>query len=86
MKYDDVTRAAQTGDAVVVHYKGTCEGKPLTDFNPAAGDRIGIEAGMTYTTYADSSGFQIIDFGGGTQAIIATSGAGFSADWVIVLG
>ena len=36
VKYDDVTRAAQTGDAVVVHYKGTCEGKPLTDFNPAA--------------------------------------------------
>ncbi len=36
VKYDDVTRAAQTGDAVVVNYKGTCEGKPLTDFNPAA--------------------------------------------------
>ena len=36
VKYDDITRAAQTGDAVVVNYKGTCEGKPLTDFNPAA--------------------------------------------------
>ena len=36
VKYDDVTRAAQTDDAVVVNYKGTCEGKPLTDFNPTA--------------------------------------------------
>ena len=36
VKYNDVTRAAQTGDAVVVNYKGTAEGKPITDFNPTA--------------------------------------------------
>ncbi len=36
VKYNDVNRAAQTGDAVVLNYKGTSEGKPLTDFNPTA--------------------------------------------------
>ncbi|MBL9173935.1 MAG: trigger factor [Verrucomicrobiales bacterium] len=36
VKYNEVTRPAQTGDVVVVHYAGTCEGKPLTDFNPTA--------------------------------------------------
>jgi len=36
VKYNDVTRAAQTGDAVVVNYQGTCEGKPITDFNSTA--------------------------------------------------
>ncbi len=36
VKYNDVNRGAQTGDAVVLNYKGTSEGKPLTDFNPTA--------------------------------------------------
>lgn len=36
VKYNEVTRPAQSGDVVVVHYTGTCEGKPLTDFNPTA--------------------------------------------------
>ena len=36
VKYNDVNRAAQTGDAVVVNYKGTADGKPITDFNPTA--------------------------------------------------
>jgi trigger factor len=34
--YNDVTRDVQTGDVAVVDYKGTCEGKPITDFNPTA--------------------------------------------------
>ncbi|HEX7862009.1 MAG TPA: trigger factor [Verrucomicrobiae bacterium] len=34
--YNDVERAAKTGDIVVVHYSGTSEGKPLTDFAPTA--------------------------------------------------
>ena len=36
VKYNEVTRPAQSGDVVVVNYTGTCEGKPLTDFNPTA--------------------------------------------------
>lgn len=36
VKYNDVTRAAQQGDVVVVNYKGTTEGKPLTDVAPTA--------------------------------------------------
>lgn len=36
VKYNDVTRAAQQGDVVVVNYKGTTEGKPLTDIAPTA--------------------------------------------------
>jgi trigger factor len=35
-KFDDVQREAATGDAVVVNYVGTCEGKPITEFNASA--------------------------------------------------
>lgn len=34
--FSDVQREAATDDAVVVNYTGTCEGKPITDFNPTA--------------------------------------------------
>lgn len=34
--YEDVDRPVSTGDFVVVKYTGTCEGKPITDFNPTA--------------------------------------------------
>ena len=36
VKYNEVTRPAQLGDVTVVNYTGTCEGKPLTDFNATA--------------------------------------------------
>lgn len=36
VKYNDVQRAAQNGDVVVVNYKGTVEGKPITDIAPTA--------------------------------------------------
>lgn len=36
VKYNDVAREAASGDVVVVNYRGTCEGKPITDFNPTA--------------------------------------------------
>lgn len=36
VKYNDVTRATQTGDVAVVNYTGTCEGRPISEFNPAA--------------------------------------------------
>ncbi|MBN9690059.1 MAG: trigger factor [Verrucomicrobia bacterium] len=36
VKYNDVQRAVQSGDVAVVNYTGTCEGRPLTDFNPTA--------------------------------------------------
>jgi trigger factor len=35
-RFNDVTREAVTGDAVVVNYTGTCEGKPITAFNETA--------------------------------------------------
>ncbi|MFM8359595.1 MAG: trigger factor, partial [Verrucomicrobiota bacterium] len=35
-KYNDVAREAAAGDVVVVHYQGTCEGRPITDLSPAA--------------------------------------------------
>ncbi len=35
-KYNDVTRAAQEGDVVVVAYTATSDGKPLTDIAPTA--------------------------------------------------
>jgi trigger factor len=34
--YLDVSRPVQEGDFVVVHYTGTCEGKPITDISPTA--------------------------------------------------
>lgn len=34
--YNDVARAAQPGDVVVVNYRGTCEGRPITDHAPTA--------------------------------------------------
>lgn len=34
--YHDVTRPTQTGDVALVNYKGTCEGKPIIEFNPTA--------------------------------------------------
>lgn len=34
--FNDVDRAAGKGDFLVVNYKGTCDGKPLTDLEPAA--------------------------------------------------
>ncbi|RME93928.1 MAG: trigger factor [Verrucomicrobia bacterium] len=36
VQYVDVEREVSAGDYVVVNYRGTCEGKPLTDFNPTA--------------------------------------------------
>lgn len=36
VKYNEVARPAQSGDVVVVNYTGTCEGKPLTEFNATA--------------------------------------------------
>jgi trigger factor len=34
--FQTVTRAAATGDVVVVNYTGTCDGKPLTEIAPTA--------------------------------------------------
>ncbi len=34
--YEDVDREVTSGDFVVVNYEGTCEGKPITEFNPTA--------------------------------------------------
>jgi trigger factor len=34
--YQDVARPVQTGDFVVVHYQGTCDGKPITEISPTA--------------------------------------------------
>lgn len=34
--YNDVERVVQDGDFVVVHYTGTCEGKPITEIAPTA--------------------------------------------------
>ena len=36
VRYNEVTRPAQSGDVVVVNYAGTCDGKPLTEFNSTA--------------------------------------------------
>ena len=35
-EYNDVQRPLQDGDVAVVNYRGTCEGKPLTDLAPTA--------------------------------------------------
>jgi trigger factor len=34
--YVDVARPVQTGDFVVVHYQGTCDGQPITEIAPTA--------------------------------------------------
>jgi trigger factor len=34
--YQDVARPVQSGDFVVVHYHGTCEGQPITELAPTA--------------------------------------------------
>ncbi len=36
VKYNDVSRPAQDGDVVVINYKATVDGKPLTDVAPTA--------------------------------------------------
>jgi len=36
VKYNDVSRAAQDGDVVVINYKATIDGKPLTEVAPTA--------------------------------------------------
>jgi len=35
-KFEKVDRAVQENDFVVLNYQGTCEGKPITDWNPVA--------------------------------------------------
>ena len=35
--FQDVDRPLQSGDFAVVSFQGSCEGKPLTDYNPATG-------------------------------------------------
>ena len=35
-KFEKVERPVQENDFVVLNYQGTCEGKPLTDWNPVA--------------------------------------------------
>jgi trigger factor len=36
VKYNDVLRPVKEGDVAVVNYRGTCEGKPLTELAPTA--------------------------------------------------
>ena len=83
VKYDDVTRASQTGDAVVVNYKGTCEGKPLTDFNPAAKGLT--EKQNTWLLIAENSfipGFteQLVGASAGDKKTVTV---GFQSEFVI---
>lgn len=83
VKYNDVTRAAQTGDAVVVNYQGTCEGKPITDFNSTA--RGLTEKQNTWLMIAENSfipGFteQLVGVSAGDKRTVTLT---FPADFVV---
>lgn len=82
-KYNDVAREAQTGDVVVVNYRGTCEGRPITDFNETA---KGLTAKQnTWLLIADKSfipGFteQLVGAKAGDQRTVNVT---FPSDFVI---
>jgi trigger factor len=42
--FNDVDRPVEDGDYVVINYKGTCEGKPITETAPSAGRLESAEA------------------------------------------
>jgi trigger factor len=83
VKYNDVARAAQTGDAVVVNYRGTAEGKPITDFNPTA--RGLTEKQNTWLLIAENSfipGFteQLVGASAGDKRTVTVT---FPAEFVV---
>jgi Ca2+-binding RTX toxin-like protein len=54
----------------------------ITDFSAAQGDRIGIDAGMTWTVASDGSGNAVITFSGGAQATLqGISASAVVSDW-----
>jgi trigger factor len=83
VKYNDVQRAAQDGDVLVVNYKGTAEGKPITDFNATAKGLT--EKQNTWVQIAENSfipGFtqQLIGASAGDKRTVSLT---FPADFVV---
>jgi trigger factor len=81
--YEDVERAVSSGDYVVVNYQGTCEGKPITEFNPAArGVTQKDDAWMLVETSHFIPGFtdQLLGANVGEKRTVKVS---FPADFVI---
>ena len=81
-KFELVQREAATGDVVVVNYKGTCDGQPLTDIAPTAkgltqqqGFWINVEANSFIPGFAD----QLIGAKPGDQRTVNVE---FPADFV----
>lgn len=82
-KYNDVAREAATGDVVVVHYQGTCEGRPITEISPAA-QGLGAKQN-TWLLIAENSfvpGFtpQLVGAKAGDQRQVTVT---FPADFVV---
>jgi trigger factor len=83
VEYKDVSRPLQAGDVAVVNYTGTCEGKPITEWNPTA---KGLTAKENFWLLIDPNAF-IPGFGPALEGAAAgehrTVALTFPADFVI---
>jgi trigger factor len=81
-KFADLARPVQNGDYVVVNYTGTCEGKPLSDWSPAA---RGLAQQKNFWLHVESGQFipgftdQLLGASAGEQRTVTVS---FAPDFV----
>jgi trigger factor len=82
-EYKTVARELKTGDVAVIHYNGTCEGKPITDMAPTA---RGLTEKKNFWVSVDATSF-IPGFGGQLEGMKAgdkrTVTVDFPADFVV---
>jgi trigger factor len=81
-KFDTVTRPLQENDIAVVNYKGTLDGKPLTDFAPAARgltQKDNFWINVDKTSFIPGFGDQLIGMNAGEKRTITVD---FPADFV----
>ncbi len=81
--YNDVARPVQEGDTVVVNYRGTSEGKPLTEFAPTARgvtEKQGAWMPVAKESFIPGFTEQLVGAQAGEQRTVQVS---FPADFVV---
>lgn len=80
--FNTVQRPAQTGDAAVVNYTGTCEGRPITELAPAAkglSERKNFWVDVPSTSFIPGFSEQLLGAQAGDQRTVSVD---FPADFV----
>jgi trigger factor len=82
-EYKTVARELKTGDVAVIHYNGTCEGKPITDMAPTARgltEKKNFWVTVDATSFIPGFGEQLAGMKAGDKRTITVD---FPADFVV---